>query len=270
MRKLDLEALDVSLSCVRDITDVVTGVGLILGSGLSPFAEAIEPIARIPYASIPNFPMPTVEGHPGSLLVGRVAGAHVVAMQGRFHYYEGYSMNELTFPLRVMAGMGVKTLIATCAVGGIRPLFNQGDLALVTDHINLMGDNPLIGGTGDLPRFVDMSEAYSPGLRKVLREAAEEIGVDLKEGIYAAVAGPSYETPAEVRFLSEFADFVGMSLAPEVIVGRQLGMEISAVAVITNAHNGGGKVSHHEVLEVAEKAGADLKKLLIEFIGRVS
>lgn len=270
MQELGFEALEAARSYVRGLTDASPGTGLILGSGLSTFTDAIEPIIRIPYADIPYFPVSTVEGHPGSLLVGTVAGAIVVVMEGRLHFYEGYSMSELTFPVRLMESLGAKRLVATCAVGGIRPGLKAGDLALVVDHINFMGNNPLIGCRGDLLRFVDMTEAYSPRLQALLEEVSEEVGVQLKKGVYAAVAGPCYETPAEVRFLSMFADFVGMSLVPEVIVGRQLGMQIAAVAVVTNAHGEGGEVSHHEVLEVAEAAGSNLKKLLVQFIGRVS
>ncbi|MCL5291653.1 MAG: purine-nucleoside phosphorylase [Actinobacteria bacterium] len=268
MTKSYPEKLKEAYEFVRGRTALKPAIGIVLGSGLSRLADAIEKPVSIPYAEIPHFPPTTVAGHPGDLLMGRLAGVEVVVMRGRFHYYEGYSMADVALPIRLIGRLGARKLIETCAVGALRPGLSPGDLVLVVDHINMMGDNPLIGVEAE-PRFVDMKDAYSPHLRSLMREATIDAGLSVKDGIYVGVSGPSYETPAEVRFLSGIADFVGMSLVPEVIVARQLGMEVTAVAVITNAHDGGYGVSHQEVLEIAEKAEADLEKLISGFIGKV-
>jgi purine-nucleoside phosphorylase len=212
-------------------------VGVILGTGLGGFAEEIEVETSIPYEEIPHFPSSTVESHAGRLLCGRLAGALVLAMEGRFHFYEGYSMQEVTFPVRVMRSMGCEVLIASNACGGLNPQFSNGDLMVIDDHINLMGDNPLRGVNDDAlgPRFPDMSEPYCKKLIARAREAALENRIPLQKGVYAAVAGPNLETRAEYRYLRIIgADVVGMSTVPEVIVARHAGMRAMGLSVVTD------------------------------------
>lgn len=252
-----------ALDFIRSRTGFKPAVAIILGSGLSGLGSAVEGDS-ISYADIPGFPMATVAGHPGVLKLGKLAGVDTAFMLGRLHYYEGYSTAEVAFPVRLAKAMGATILLSTCTVGALKPGFEPGELATVTDHINLLGGNPLRGANGE-PRFVDMVDAYSPELRAVMKVAAEDVGFALKEGIYVAVSGPCYETPAEARFLSGFADFVGMSLVPEIIVARQLGVKVVALAVITNVHDGGG-TSHDEVIEVAERIEPELERLTQRFI----
>ena len=259
-----------ALECIASRARSRPEVGIVLGSGLGDAARAIEVRASIPYAEIPHFPSTTVSGHPGNLLVGRLAGVDVVVLQGRLHYYEGYAMSEVVFPIDLLGLLGAKVVVETCAVGALRRGFDPGDLVSVSDHVNLMGDNPLLGVSDDLGRFVDMTDAYAPDLRRLMKEAAREAGLDLKEGVYAAVQGPSYEKPAEERLLSGNADHVRMSLVPELKEARSLGLEVAAVAVVSNAHGRGEGVSHAEVLEVAKRAVPKLEKLLIGFTGKVS
>lgn len=233
-------------------------VGLILGSGLNPLAEEVEPADRIPYQDIPHFPVPSVEGHVGQLVLGPLAGDPVMIMQGRVHFYEGYPIQQVVFPVRVMQVMGVKTLIVTNAAGGLSPAFRPGDLMLISDHINLIGmtgNNPLFGPNDPTlgPRFPDMSQAYDPELRSVARQVARDEGIPLHEGIYAGLAGPSFETPADVRFLRIIgADAVGMSTVPEVTVARHGGMRVLGVSGISNVAlaeaTPGQEASHEEVL----------------------
>jgi purine-nucleoside phosphorylase len=233
-------------------------VGLILGSGLSPLADAVEDGVVIPYDDIPHFPTTTVEGHAGRLIVGRLEGQAVAVMQGRTHYYEGYSMAEVTFPVRVMQVLGVEALIVTNAAGGLDPEFNAGDVMLVTDHINLIGMgglNPLRGPNLDAfgPRFPDMSEPYDPRLRALARQAAAEADVPLREGVYVCLAGPSFETRADLRFLRFIgADAVGMSTVPEVTIARHGGTRVLGLSGISNIAPVEGAVvetTHEEVLE---------------------
>lgn len=212
-------------------------VGVILGTGLGGFAEEIEVESSIPYEEIPHFPRSTVESHAGRLLCGRLAGARVLAMEGRFHFYEGYSMQEVTFPVRVMRSMGCEVLIAANACGGLNPQFANGDVMVIEDHINLMGDNPLRGVNDDAlgPRFPDMCEPYCKQLIARAREAALENKIPLQKGVYAAVAGPNLETRAEYRYLRIIgADVVGMSTVPEVIVARHAGMRAMGLSVVTD------------------------------------
>ncbi|WP_027417368.1 purine-nucleoside phosphorylase [Aneurinibacillus terranovensis] len=233
-------------------------IGLILGSGLGVLGEEIENPTAIPYENIPHFPTSTVEGHKGQLIIGKLKGKTVVAMQGRFHFYEGYSLDLVTFPVRVMKAMGVKKIIVTNAAGGVNESFSPGDLMLIKDHINLTGHNPLIGPNDESfgVRFPDMSDAYTPALREIARNVAEKNGIALKEGIYAGLTGPSYETPAEIRMLRILGgDAVGMSTVPEVIVARHAGMEILGISCISNMAAGilPQPLSHEEVMETAEK-----------------
>jgi len=212
-------------------------IALILGTGLGALAERIDIEALVPYERIPGFPLSTVETHTGRLLLGMLAGRRVAAMQGRFHRYEGYSLSEVTFPVRVLRALGAGTLVVSNACGGMNPLWAPGDLVLITDHINLLGDNPLIGPNDDAagPRFPDMSAAYDPGLRALAREVALDRGIPLRHGVYVAVAGPNLETRAEYRMLRRIgADVVGMSTVPEVIVAVHAGMRVLGISIITD------------------------------------
>jgi purine-nucleoside phosphorylase len=224
-------------SAVRAYAAPAPAVGIILGTGLGGLAGEIAVSATVPYEEIPGFPLSTVESHAGRLLLGRLSGKPVVAMQGRFHRYEGYSLAQVTFPVRVLHALGASTLIVSNACGGMHPLWAPGDLVLLADHINLLGDNPLVGPNDDRlgPRFPDMSAAYDPGLRAVARQAALELGITLREGTYVAVAGPNLETKAEYRMLRAIgADVVGMSTVPEVIVGNHEGMRVLGISIITD------------------------------------
>jgi len=222
---------------VRALAPLAPAVGIILGTGLGGLAEEIAVEGTVPYEAIPGFPLSTVESHAGRLLLGRLGGKPVVAMQGRFHRYEGYSLAQVTFPVRVLHALGASTLIVSNACGGMHPLWAAGDLVLLADHINLLGDNPLVGGNDDRlgPRFPDMSAPYSPELRALAREAARELGIMLREGTYVAVAGPNLETRAEYRMLRTIgADVVGMSTVPEVIVANHEGMRVLGISIITD------------------------------------
>ena len=216
----------------------VPKVAIILGTGLGGLGREIAAEAEIPYQEIPGFPLSTVESHAGRLLCGRLDGAPVVAMQGRFHLYEGYAARQVAFPVRVLRALGAEVLLVSNACGGMHPLWSPGELMLMADHINLLGDNPLVGPNDDAlgPRFPDMSEPYDPELRALARAAALEHGITLREGVYVAVTGPNLETRAEYRWLRGIgADVVGMSTVPEVIVARHAGMRVLGVSIITDA-----------------------------------
>jgi purine-nucleoside phosphorylase len=222
---------------VRDHTSLVPEVGIILGTGLGDLAQEIEVDSSISYQEIPGFPLSTVESHAGRLILGRLGKRRVVAMQGRFHRYEGYSLPEVTFPVRVLHALGATTLVVSNACGGMNPLWAPGELVLISDHINLLGDNPLIGANDERlgPRFPDMSAPYDPELRALARTAALELGIVLREGIYVAVPGPNLETRAEYRMLRTIgADVVGMSTVPEVIVAQHAGMRTLGFSIITD------------------------------------
>jgi purine-nucleoside phosphorylase len=247
-------------------------VGLILGSGLNPLAEAVEAADRIPYDQIPHFPKPTVEGHVGRLVLGRLEGRQVAVMQGRVHFYEGYPIQQVVFPVRAMQALGIKTLIVTNAAGGLNPSFHPGDLMLIRDHLNMMGmtgNNPLFGPNDPTlgPRFPDMSQAYDPTLRRMARQVAEREGIPLHEGVYAGLAGPSFETPAEIRFLRLIgADAVGMSTVPEVIVARHGGLRVLGLSGISNVALteavAGQETSHEEVLATGQQVVPRLTALI--------
>ncbi len=233
-----IEALERATTAIRERTDVVPDAAIILGTGLSGLAAHIEPEVAIPYEEIPSFPISTVESHAGRLLVGRLEGKRVVAMQGRFHRYEGYSLKEVTFPVRVLKALGADTLIVSNACGGMNPLWAPGDLMLIADHIDFLDDNPLVGPNVDElgPRFPDMLNAYDPELRRAARDEALRLGIVLHEGVYVAVTGPNLETPAEYRMLRTMgADVVGMSTVPEVIVARHSAMRVLGISIITDA-----------------------------------
>jgi len=242
-------------------------LGVILGSGLGAFAELVEEKVIIPYSEIPHFPVSTVEGHAGRLVFGKVNGRPIVVMQGRFHYYEGYNMQEVTFPVRVMQVLGVTGLIVTNAAGGVNTAFRPGDMVLIKDHINMIGENPLHGANLSSlgPRFPDLSEAYDLEWRQKALHVAREMGIYPQEGVYMANSGPSYETPAEIRFARTVgADMVGMSTVPEVVVANHAGMRVLGISAITNMAAGilPQKLSHAEVMETAER----IEKQFVRFV----
>jgi purine-nucleoside phosphorylase len=250
-------------------------VGLILGSGLGVLADEIENPVKIPYNEIPDFPISTVEGHAGQLVFGLLNGVEVVAMQGRFHFYEGYGMDKVTFPVRVMKELGVGMLIVTNAAGGVNESFEAGDLMIITDHINFMGTNPLIGPNDSKlgARFPDMSEAYSKELRAVAKEIASQINLNVKEGVYFGNPGPVYETPAEVRMVRTLGgDAVGMSTVPEVIVARHGGMKVLGISCISNMAAGilDQPLTHDEVMETTERVKANFLLYIKEIVKSIA
>jgi purine-nucleoside phosphorylase len=247
-------------------------IGVILGSGLGGLVKSIGDAARIPFRDIPGFPEATVSGHEGAVIVGSLGGRDVVALSGRFHMYEGHPAALAAFPVRVFHALGAQELFVSNAAGGISPRLAVGDLMMISDHLNLMGTNPLVGEAqkGEI-RFPDMTDAYNPGLRWLLRTSAEKLGITLREGVYAGLLGPSYETPSEVKMLRLLgADAVGMSTVPEVIVARALGMRVAGVSCITNAAAGvtGAALSHAEVLETTNRVSAAFESLVTEFVAR--
>ena len=242
-------------------------IGLILGSGLGDFADTLEDAMKIPYSQIPNFPVPSIAGHSGALVFGKKCGREVVVMQGRIHYYEGLPQQEITLPVRVLAALGVKTIVLTNACGGVNMSFTPGDLMLISDHINLSGGNPLIGPNLDAfgPRFPDMSDLYTASLRAAIREKAAEAGIPLQEGVYGMYSGPNYETPAEIRMYRVLgADTVGMSTVPEALVAGHCGMQVIGISCITNMAAGilPVKLNHAEVTETANRVAVKFRKLI--------
>ncbi len=247
-------------------------VGLVLGSGLGDFTSKITDAVIIPYTAFEGFPVSTVEGHKGQFVFGWIGDTYVVAMQGRFHFYEGYNLQQVTMPIRLMGEIGIQALIVTNAAGGVNDTFLPGQLMLIEDHINFMGQNPLMGSNQDAygPRFPDMTVAYDLELRTIARRVAADCGVTLKQGVYMAFSGPSYETPAEVRMARMLgADAVGMSTVPEVIVARHMGIRVLGVSCITNMAAGVSDVmlSHEDVVRTSHKARGEFG-LLIEHIIR--
>ena len=252
-------------------------VAVVLGSGLGAFAETLENKIIIPYDEIPDFERSTVEGHSGRLVVGNPPSTtvSVAVMQGRFHYYEGYSLEEVTLPIRAFGAMGVKKLALTNAAGAVNPEFKRGDFMLISDHINLMMISPLRGKHDKRlgERFPDMSEVYSREYRRIARETAAEIGLDLREGVYLALQGPNYETPAEIRMMRALgADAVGMSTVPEAIVAKQMGMTTLGVSLITNPAAGieQGPINHAEVMEMGQRVSKEFSELLTRIISKIS
>ena len=248
-------------------TEMRPTIGMILGSGLGDYADTLEDAVRIPYSSIPNFPVPTVPGHSGALVFGKKNGRCVVILQGRIHYYEGLSQQEITLPVRVLAALGVRQLILTNAAGGVNLNFHPGDLMLLSDHINFSGSNPLIGpNLEDFgPRFPDMSDLYTAALRQRIRESAGAAGIEVQQGVYAMYSGPNYETPAEIRmFRTLGADAVGMSTVPEALVAGHCGMQVVGISCITNMAAGvlPRKLNHQEVMETAALVHDKFHKLI--------
>lgn len=245
-------------------------VGLILGSGLGDLVESFDNSLAIPYDEIPDFPVSTVAGHAGQLVYGDLSGKKVLALQGRFHFYEGYDLQTVTYPVRVFHELGIKHLIVTNAAGGVNESFQPGDLMLITDHINFTGFNPLMGPNLDDHgvRFPDMSEAYSRRTGTLVRKIAQEAGFELKEGVYAWWTGPSYETPAEIRaFRALGADAVGMSTVPEVTVAKHCGMEVTGISCITNLAAGlQANLSHEDVMATSAKIKPRFKNLIAELL----
>jgi purine-nucleoside phosphorylase len=261
-------------AAIRRHTETAPSVGIILGTGLGRLAEEIDRDATIDYADIPGFPLSTVESHSGRLIVGRLAGRPVVAMQGRFHYYEGYSMQQITFPVRVMHELGVRTLIVSNACGGMNPLYRRGDLMIIEDHINLLGDNPLIGPNDDTlgPRFPDMSEPYSHELIAIAQSVALERRIRMHTGTFVAVPGPNLETRAEYRFLRTIgADVVGMSTVPEVIVARHMSMRVFGISIITDEcfPDSLQAVDVQEIIAAANAAEPNMTAVISGMIGRL-
>ena len=249
-------------------------IAIILGSGLGGLSNKMVDAVRIPFGDIPGFPEATVVGHEGTLLLGSLGGRDVVALSGRFHVYEGHPAALAAFPVRVFHALGAREMFVSNAAGGISPKFAVGELMMISDHINLMGTNPLIGEVEETDaRFTDMTDAYDPGFRRILRNSAEELGITLREGVYAGVLGPSFETPAEVKMLRMLgADAVGMSTVPEVIVARGLGMRVAGVSCITNAAAGvtGAALSHAEVLETTNRVRGAFESLVTEFLEKTA
>jgi purine-nucleoside phosphorylase len=262
-----LEHVEEAVAAVRERFDRPADVAIILGTGLGRLAQEIDTEATIEYGDLPNFPLSTVESHAGRLLCGTLGGKTVVAMQGRFHRYEGYTLQQVTFPVRVLRALGARTLIVSNACGGMNPLWQPGDLMLIADHINLLGDNPLVGPNDERlgPRFPDMSAAYDEALRALARSVALDGRIPLREGVYVAVAGPNLETRAEYRFLRAIgADVVGMSTVPEVIVAIHAGMRVLGVSIITDSclPDALAPASVEEIIAVANAAEPKLTELV--------
>ena len=266
-----LSKISAAAEFIKNKSKYTPEIGLILGSGLGSLADTIEEAEFFDYADIPNFPTSTVEGHKGRLVIGLLEGKQVIAMQGRFHFYEGYSMQEVTFPVRVMKLLGVSKLVVTNACGAVNTDFNPGDLMVITDHINLSGANPLIGRNLDEfgPRFPDMSEAYNKDLRNKVLEAGKDLGLNLKQGVYVMLSGPTYETPAEIRMVGILGgDTVGMSTVPEVIAARHMELPCFAISIITDLGVKGKivKISHEDVIKIANKSEKSMTLLMKELL----
>jgi purine-nucleoside phosphorylase len=266
--------IDEAAAFIRSTTDVRPEIGLILGSGLGVLGDELEDAVTIPYEDIPHFPVSTVEGHAGELLIGKLQGRSVVLMRGRFHMYEGYEPERTALPVRVMKALGVTTLLVTNAAGGVNLEYKPGNLMLISDHINLTGRNPLIGPNDNAlgVRFPDMSDAYSRRLRTIAKETAKELGFSVQEGVYVGLLGPNYETPAEIRMLRTLGvDAVGMSTVSEVIVARHSGIEVLGISCISNMAAGilDQPLSHQEVIETTEMVKDQFLSLVLSVIPRI-
>jgi purine-nucleoside phosphorylase len=267
----DFSQAEFAAKHIASKSPIKPAVAIVLGSGLGGFADEMTDAVRISYNDIPHFARSTAVGHAGQLVLGNIGAWPVVVMQGRVHLYEGYPVHSVVFPMRVFSRMGVRAAILTNAAGGINLEYGQGRLVVIKDHINLQGQNPLVGPEDPNLglRFIDMTEAYSKSYRQVALEAGKRLGIPLAEGVYAAVLGPSYETPAEIRFLRTIgADLVGMSTVPEVIVARQMGIKVLAISCVTNMAAGttDAPINHEEVLEIGRKISGQFKALLRDVI----
>lgn len=268
-----LEMLKETVGYIKDKVNFDPEIGIVLGTGLGGLADVIEIVATVKYEDIPHFPVSTVKGHEGQLIFGTISGKNIVAMQGRFHFYEGYPIQDLAIPIRTMKLLGVETVFLSNAAGGMNPEYKVGDVMLITDHINIMGTNPLMGQNDDFfgPRFPDMSAVYDKELIQMAETIAKKQGFEVKKGVYLAVTGPTFETPAEYKFMRIIGgDAVGMSTVPEAIVARHANMRCFALSIITDLGIEGiiEEVSHEEVLEVANasesKMTGIIKQLLLE------
>lgn len=265
-----LEQIDEAVDAIRKRTSYRPRVGLILGSGLNSLADSVQKAEIIPYGQLPNWPVSTVQGHAGRLVIGELEGQTALVMQGRIHFYEGYSMSQITLPVRVMLRLGLEMMFVTNAAGGVNPEFTPGDVMLITDNLNLigmMGANPLMGPNIDElgPRFPDMSQAYDRKLMDLARQVASHENIQLREGVYCALSGPSFEGPADLRFLRGIgADAVGMSTAPEVIVARHGGMRVLGLSGISNKANldGSTVTTHEEVMEAGKVITPKIEKII--------
>jgi purine-nucleoside phosphorylase len=260
---------------IRNKINVQPAIAMVLGSGLGGFADDLNARTVIPYNQIPHFPMTSAIGHAGNLVIGKMSNVPVAAMQGRVHYYEGHSLQRVTFPMRVFFRLGIKAVLLTNAAGGIGSQLKQGCLVVLKDHINLLGSNPLMGPNDERfgLRFIDLTEAYAADYRRMAMEEGRRLGIDIFEGVYAAVTGPSYETPAEIRFLRTIgADTVGMSTVPEVIVARHCGIKVLAISCVTNLAAGisGQPINHLEVLETGERVRGQFVALLKSLLPRMA
>lgn len=271
---MNYECIQEAAAYIRSRIAKESRVGIILGSGLGDIAERIENKQEIPYREIPHFVCSTAPGHKGQMVAGTLSGTPVICMQGRLHYYEGHSMQDIVFPVRVMKQLGVETLIVTNAAGGVNMNYQVGDLMLLEDHINFLGNNPLIGPNIEEigPRFCDMTYAYTPSLRNLADTVAERLGITLRHGVYLGYSGPSFETPAEIRaFRTLGADAVGMSTVPEVIAASHCGMKVLAFTLITNMAAGvlDQPLSGDEVIEISQRRGAVLQTLIMEILANL-
>ena len=268
---MSLERADEAAAYLKSRTPLRPSIALVLGSGLGAFADSLEGATVIPYGQIPHFPTSTAIGHSGRLVVGATQGVPVTVMAGRVHYYEGYSLEQVVFPVRVLGRMGVKILVMTNAAGSVNVNYKPGELMVIEDHINYMGGNPLIGPNDERLglRFFDMSDAYDAKLREIAEKACWKAGVTVRKGVYIAFSGPSYETPAEIRMARTLgADAVGMSTVPEVIAARHMGIRVLAISCLTNMAAGvlKKKLDHREVLDVGERVKASLMDVLSRII----
>jgi len=262
------------VSYIKEKVDFEPEIGIILGTGLGGLVNVIDEVAVVKYSDIPHFPVSTVKGHKGQLMFGYIAGKKVVVMQGRFHYYEGYDIKDIAIPIRTMHLLGVKTLLLSNAAGGMNPAFSVGDVMLITDHINLMGTNPLIGKNDDElgPRFPDMSTVYDKELIDKAEKIANKQGLKVQKGVYIAVTGPTFETPAEYKYMRIIGgDAVGMSTVPEAIVARHAGMKCFAISIITDLGVEGivEEVSHEEVLKVAAEAESKMTNIIKDLLAEM-
>lgn len=272
---MDLRArIEKAAGYIREKSGFEPEIGIILGTGLGSLGDHIETVSVIDYTDIPEFPVSTVFGHAGRLILGRLEGKKVIAMQGRFHYYEGYTMQEVTMPVRVMQRLGAKLLVASNACGGLNPAFNAGDIMIITDHINFMGTNPLIGPNLDDfgPRFPDMSEVYDRDMVKLLERVAAGLGIPVHRGVYGGVSGPNYSTKAELRMMIKLgSDTVGMSTVPEAIAARHCGLKVAGVSCITDMAipDTMSAPTHEEIVRVAESVKPRFTALIKQFVKEV-